>query len=189
MDLKIVFTDYDDNLDTFSSIREGTEGYHVWGNMDILINGVSFFYKYKNHNHDGPMGSSSMSIEGLTVPVFGFIWSFLYYYNKIGVQKVEIEDDQINKELVIIPLGDKIKFSIKHDTFGEGNNWYDGKKILLSSNDFQVNTLNCVPTKDFKLAVKKGILEFISSLLSRFPELIKVKHFESLYKKVEILSE
>jgi hypothetical protein len=156
--------------------------------MDIKINGISFFHKYQNHNPNGPMGSSSMGIRGLTVPIFGFISSFLYLFNKIGVQKVVIEDDQIDKELVVIPKEDKVKFAIINDPIIEGINWYDGNQVLLSSNDFPINTLNCVPTKEFKKAAKEGILEYLYSLLNRYPELDKVEEFESLINKVKLLS-
>jgi hypothetical protein len=188
MDFIIKFKDYSDNVDVLSSILEDTAGYHVWGDMDILVNGISFFINCNEKEINEHLGSSSMGTHGMTVPIFSFIWGLLYYCEKLGNHKVEIEDDQISKRLVIIPYENGVRFSIMHKGFS-GINWYNGEGIILSSSDFTINTLNCVPIKDFKLGIKVGIQNFLNDLLSRYPRLTKVDQFNSLIREVEGLVE
>jgi hypothetical protein len=185
MNFKLQFNVFKFKDNFVSSVKNDDVYFELFGVLNILVNDYSFFENYNYPENEGSMGSSSIRKCGLTVPVFPFIQSLIDNHDSIGIKTIVIEDDQIDKELVIIPHGNEVIIGIRHDNF----NWYNGEEVVISSRNLPQGKLNQVHTKVLKKAIKESILDFLKDLLFRFPELSKVKSFNSMIKNVELLSE
>lgn len=177
--LKITTYEYPDSL--ISDIQTGEIEYSLWGRLDFMINETTFF-----QNADGlseeEMGTSSISSLGLTIPVHGFMCSFLDKINDIGNKAIIVEEGQIDKELVMKIKKEDIVFSIRHKRASKVH-WYDGEKISRSEK-MPITKYNSVPIDVFKQGMMGGIQEYLDKTLSEFPSLKQAEEFNDLYKQV-----
>ncbi|WP_315906853.1 hypothetical protein [Priestia koreensis] len=177
--LKITTYEYPDSL--ISDIQTGEIEYSLWGRLDFMINETTFF-----QNADGlseeEMGTSSISSLGLTIPVHGFMCSFLEKINDIGNKAIIVDEGQIDKELVMEIQGGNVIFAIRHKRSFRVH-WYDGEKVSRSEK-MPITKCNSVPIDVFKRGVMKGIKEYLDTLLRVYPKLEQMEKFNDLYKKV-----
>lgn len=166
---------------TVEEIRTGEVYYSMFGEINFCINGKNFF-EHANGISEEKMGTSSMSSKGLTIPIYGFIHSFINQMDDIGQKKaVIIYEDQIDKEIVVEASGENVILAIRYCL---SNYWYDGDSVKESL-EIPISSVNTIPITVFKEGMIEGIRTYFESLLQQFPELKKVNKFVELYKKVK----
>lgn len=170
--------------------------YDIWSTLDIKIDGISFFEKFKEEYYietgdyiEGKMTGSSISSEGITVPTLPTIESIIDGLLKIDKKKEMVIEDftgQSSKQIVCKLQGNEILFAIKQ----EGRNifqkdiWYNGEN-LITMNEFPVSRINIVEFNYFKNGCIIGIEEYLRHLISTNPH---CKNFKTIENMVRTLS-
>ncbi|WP_315907207.1 hypothetical protein [Priestia koreensis] len=177
-DLEINFGEFSNN--TIEEIQTGEIYYSMFGEIIFYIDGINFFIN-SNEIPEEKMGGSSMSSEGLAIPIYGFINQFINQMDNINQNKaIRICEDQIDKEIIIEPFGENVVLSIRYFM---SKYWYDGEGVKESI-QIPISTYNTVPANTFKEGMCRGIREFLEKLLTRFPDLENIDEFLYLYHKV-----
>ncbi|MFS0783241.1 hypothetical protein [Bacillus sp. 1P06AnD] len=185
MDFTIVFhVDYNQQQ-MEPEQASGNEGMVLWGEVDFMLNGASFFSRYHLSERTEEMGNTILTKEGFTVPILPFVSNLVLNYTFIGTKVLEIGKGIMDKELVIIPQGEHVLIGIKHSSL-DTLYWYDGERVTKSTN-LPVNSMNIVPAKAFRQGIKKGILSFLHNLENREQTFIEQDKLSSLIEKAEQL--
>ncbi|MBM6619197.1 hypothetical protein [Bacillus suaedaesalsae] len=187
---KFVFR-IEDNCNVLEVFKEKLEEYHIWGLLNILVDNVSYFQNLKtSYINEFYRGTSSISQEGITVPIFPFVEAILDSIDQInnGAKKVIISEHtgQISKSIVCEINSETIKFAILNGLFCEDdeNTWYDGKKV----SKIHSSKISIVDKKNFIEGSIESIKEFLLFLLDKFPGLEEIHQFNKLLKQLKIES-
>lgn len=176
-DLKINFGEFSGN--TVEEIQTGEIYYSMFGEIIFYVNGINFF-ENSNGISEEKMGGSSMSSEGLAIPIYGFINQFINKMDNITQNKaIKISEDQIDKEIIIEPFGENVILSIRYFM---SQYWYDGEGVKESI-QIPISNYNTMPVNIFKEGMLKGIREYLQKLLDQFPALKNIDEFMFLYQK------
>ncbi|MCM3005673.1 hypothetical protein [Priestia koreensis] len=162
-------------------IRTGEIYYSLFDTIIFWVNKKNFF-EHANGIPEEVMGGSSISSDGLAIPIYGFIQTVINDLDDIGKEKtIIIYEDQIDKEIVVEASGENVILAIRYCL---SNYWYDGESVKESL-EIPISSVNTIPITVFKEGMIEGIRTYFESLLQQFPELKKVNKFVELYKKVK----
>jgi hypothetical protein len=169
--------------------EKGYIDYDFWGTLDILIDGQSFFHKFKLNNYDKYYeGTSSISNKGITTPIFPMLEAILKAIVNLNGENetVVIEEytGQISKSIVLAESDDnKIIIAIRDGFISNEYTWYDGKKVSVQK-EIPVSKNNILKKEDVIKGCIESVRKYLLYLVYKYPNLKEIPHFRKLAKSV-----
>ncbi|MDQ0874262.1 hypothetical protein QFZ77_002921 [Paenibacillus sp. V4I3] len=165
-------------------VKEGHIDFDFWGKLDIQIDGQSFFINFRSEYYDKYYeGTSSISNQGISTPVFPMLEAFIKGIVNLKKEKeVVIEEytGQISKSLVCVDYGngENIIFAVREgeDFFSEKYIWYDGEKVSIQK-EIPISKVNILKKDDFIYGCFESVNEYLSSLIDKYPKLKEIPYF------------
>ncbi|WP_053368026.1 hypothetical protein [Bacillus sp. FJAT-27245] len=179
-------TEPDENL--VEIFKDEYQEYDFWGEMDIIIDGKSFFKSCRPSFYEKYYEmTSTISDRGITVPVFPMIEAILEGIDKIRAEgkTVIIEEytGQIGKSMVwdLDVQEGKLVIAIMDCFFDEEHTWYDGREVSIQK-EIPVSNVNVLMKEDVIEGSILSIKNYLSNLTDKYPELKEMRHFRDILK-------
>jgi hypothetical protein len=112
-------TESDDNI--VELVEQGIVDYDFWGSLDIQIDGQSFFKNFRLDYYEKYYeGTSCISNEGITLPVFPMLEAIIRGTSSLAKEKMVVIEEytgQINKSIVCFSEGkeESIIFAVRQE--------------------------------------------------------------------------
>lgn len=178
--------EYYDRLESDFSNR--MVDFDFWGILNIMVDGGPFFEKYNFQVNNGPLGSSSMSKKGITVPMYIFLEELSKVPQKLRENGTFIvENDQISKAIIFCLRNDSVTFAIFKNDFYQNLGervFYDGEKVSNSVNIPQTEK-NVISFDVFKQCLKESLESFLEILLEKFPKIKNLDYIKTTINRVK----
>jgi hypothetical protein len=92
---------------------EDYQHFDIWGKLDILIDGISFFSNYNYPENGGPLGSSTITKEGFVCQLETFLSELPDVPQQLFQdERVVVEDDSTDKCLVFSLMDNIVSFAL-----------------------------------------------------------------------------
>lgn len=166
-------------------IESGGIYYDYWGILDILINGRSFFQNLTTNTIIG-LGTSSISSQGLTVPIYSIIEQLAVASQKLEQDNIVIiTDDQIDKAIVfsLNSISSVAVAILSGKTKCKKGAWYNGEKVIYSEK-IPISKSNVIKFEAFVKGCNSSLQRFLCSLIRKHPELSRVNNFVELLNSI-----
>jgi hypothetical protein len=183
-DIRFKFMPYYNDMD-----EEDYHNFDLWGKLDILIDGVSFFSNYNYPENGGPL---RMTKEGFVGQLATFLSELPEVPQRLlDEETVVVEDDSTSKCLVFSLRDNIVSFAIcEYESTlppWQIGIYYDGVGVSHLEKIPQTEK-NIIEIIQFNQGLKNGLQNFIQELIEQYPNIIKDESFINIRNTVDSIN-